>query len=112
MSLRHESKIDKEETRNERKGEITMRKTRHIEIFSAGCQICEDTISLVQHLACPSCHVTVLDMKNQAVSSRARQLEIRTIPAVLVDGQLAECCAERGPSERLLRAAGIGTLLG
>jgi glutaredoxin 3 len=107
MSLRHESKI-KEETRDERKGAITMSSTPHIEIFSAGCQICEDTISLVQHLACPSCHVTVWDMKDQAVSRRARQLEIRTIPAVFVDGKMADCCGGTGPSETALRAAGVG----
>ena len=98
----------KEETLNKRKGEIPMSTTRHIEIFSAGCQICEDTIALVQHLACPSCHVTVLDMKDQVVSRRARQLEIRTIPAVVVDGKMADCCVGTGPSEAALRAAGVG----
>jgi len=85
-----------------------MNTTRHIEIFSAGCQICEDMIALVQHLACLSCHVTVLDMKDQTVSSRASQLGIRTVPAVVIDGQLADCCAGMGPSETALRAAGVG----
>lgn len=86
-----------------------MRTKRHIEIISAGCQVCEDTITLVKQLACPSCEVTVLDMNNKAVASRAKQLGIRTIPAVLINGQLAECCASGGPSESALRAAGIGT---
>jgi hypothetical protein len=93
------------------KGGITMNTTRQVEIFSAGCQVCEDTITLVKQLACPSCEVTVLDMKDQNVSSRAKTIGIRTIPAVVIDGQLAECCAERGPSEHVLRAAGIGTPL-
>lgn len=88
-----------------------MNTKRHVEIFSAGCQVCEDTITLVKQLACPSCEVTILDMKDQGNSTRARQLGIRTIPAVVVDGRLAECCAESGPSERVLRAAGIGTHL-
>ena len=86
-----------------------MSTTRQIEIFSAGCQICEDTVTLVKQLSCPSCEVTVLHMNDKAVSSRAKTLGIRTIPAVLVDGQLTECCAENGPSERVLRATGIGT---
>ncbi|HBP89070.1 MAG TPA: hypothetical protein DD706_15395 [Nitrospiraceae bacterium] len=89
-----------------------MNTTRQVEIFSAGCQVCEDSITLVKQLACPSCEVTVLDMKDQTVSSRAKTLGIHSIPAVVVNGQLAECCNERGPSERLLRAAGIGTPLG
>ena len=41
-----------------------MTATRHIEIFSAGCQVCEDTIALVNRMACPSCQVTVLDMNS------------------------------------------------
>ena len=86
-----------------------MTTTRRIEIFSAGCQVCEDTITLVKRLACASCEVTVLDMKDQTVSNRASQLGIHTVPAVVVDGQLAACCASRGPSESALRAAGIGT---
>jgi len=86
-----------------------MSTTRHIEIFSAGCQVCEDTITLVKRLACPSCEITILDMKDQAVSSQASQLGIHTVPAVVIDGQLASCCAGGGPSESVLRAAGIGT---
>ena len=32
-------------------------KKRKIEIFSAGCAACEDTIELVNKIACPSCEV-------------------------------------------------------
>ncbi|GJL53022.1 MAG: hypothetical protein NPIRA02_01540 [Nitrospirales bacterium] len=88
-----------------------MSNTRHIEILSAGCQVCEDLIALVKQMACSSCEVTVLNMKDQAVASRAIQLGIRTIPAVVVDGHLAECCSGSGPRESVLRAAGIGTPL-
>ena len=104
--------LRKEETLNQRKGAIPMSATRHIEIFSAGCQICEDTISLVQHLTCPSCHVTVLDMKDPAVSRRSRELEIRTIPAVVIDGKLVDYRRVGAvPSVTALRAAGVGTPL-
>ena len=86
-----------------------MSTTRHIEIFSAGCRVCEDTISLVKRLACSSCEVTVMDMKDQTVSSRARELGILTVPSVVVNDHLATCCSGSGPSESALRAAGIGT---
>ena len=88
-----------------------MSATRHIEIFSAGCQICEDTISLVQHLTCPSCQVTVLAMKDPAVSRRSRELDIRTIPAVVIDGKLVDSRVGTVPSVTALRAAGVGTPL-
>lgn len=86
-----------------------MTATRQVEIFSAGCQVCEATIALVKRLACPSCEITVLDMKDQPVAERAQSLGISTIPAVVVDGQLAACCAGQGPAnEEELRRAGVG----
>lgn len=85
--------------------------TRKIEVFSAGCTVCEDTIALINEIACPSCEVQILDMHKPEVSKKARQYDIRSVPAVVVDGRLADCCAGRGPDEAQLRAAGIGTPL-
>jgi len=85
-----------------------MNTKRKIEIFSAGCAVCQDTIELVQRLSCSSCEVTVLDMKKGDVAQRAKQLGVRSVPAVAINGQLAGCCAGRGPDENTLRAAGLG----
>jgi glutaredoxin len=85
-----------------------MNATRQIEIFSAGCPACEETIELVNRAACPSCNVTILDMRDPQVASRAKSLGIRSVPAVVIDGTLADCCAGRGPDEQTLRAAGLG----
>lgn len=82
---------------------------RTIEIFSAGCPACQDTIDLVNRVACPSCEVTVLDMNEPEVATRAKGLGIRSVPAVAIDGLLADCCAGRGPDESTLRLAGLGT---
>ncbi len=81
---------------------------RSIEVFSAGCPACEETVRLVNGIACPSCEVSVLDMKDAAVAERARRLGVRSVPAVVIDGGLAECCARRGPDEATLRQAGLG----
>jgi glutaredoxin len=81
---------------------------RKIEVFSAGCPACEETVQLVNRIACPSCEVSVLDMKDADVARRARSLGVRSVPAVLIDGKLADCCAGRGPQEAALRSAGIG----
>jgi glutaredoxin 3 len=32
----------------------------------------------------------------------------RSVPAVVIDGKLADCCAGRGLDEATLRAAGLG----
>lgn len=81
---------------------------RKIEVFSAGCAVCRETVEMVNRVACPSCEVTTLDMNDPEVDSRAASLGIRTIPAVVIDGRLADCCAGRGPEEATLRSLGLG----
>jgi glutaredoxin len=85
-----------------------MAQKRTIEVFSAGCPACEDTIQLVNSIACPSCEVTVLDMRDRQVATRAKQFGVGSIPAVVINGQLADCCAGRGVDVGVLRAAGLG----
>ncbi len=85
-----------------------MNAKRKIEIFSAGCPACEETISRIQDLACPSCEVVVLDMKGAGTAQRAKDTGVRSVPAVVIDGKLADCCSGRGPDEAVLQAAGLG----
>ena len=81
---------------------------RQVEIFSAGCPICQDTIDLVNEIACPSCEISILDMQDQAVAERARKLGIASLPAVAINGELADCCAGGGIDKDSLLRAGIG----
>lgn len=81
---------------------------RKIEIFSAGCPACNETVELVNSIACPSCDVQVLDMKEPAVAQKAKSYGVRTVPAVAIDGKLADCCKGSKLEESALRAAGIG----
>lgn len=81
---------------------------RVVEIFSAGCPACNDVIDQVNQMVCPCCDVQILDMQDVAIAHRAKGLGIRSVPAVVVDGKLANCCTGRGPDEAMLRAAGIG----
>jgi glutaredoxin len=85
-----------------------MSNKRKIEVFSAGCPACQETIDLVNQVACPSCEVSILDMNDAGVATRAKQLGIRSVPGVVIDGQLADCCAGRGADEATLRQAGLG----
>lgn len=88
-----------------------MKTKRQVEVFSAGCALCEETIALVHQLSCTSCEVTVLDTHKPDIAARAKNLGIRSIPAVVINGQLADCCTGRGPNEQSLRAAGLGQAL-
>ena len=80
---------------------------RSIEVFSANCPVCEETIELVNRLVCPSCEVSVLNMNDPQIGERATQLGIRSVPAVAIDGKLADCCMGRGPEQIGLQAAGL-----
>ena len=84
---------------------------RKIEIFSAGCPACDETIEMVIQIASPSCDVEVLDMHQQDVASRAKEYGIKSVPAVVIDGKLADCCMGRGVDEATLRDAGVGMAL-
>ncbi len=81
---------------------------RKIEIFSAGCPACQEAVKMVQNLACSDCEVNILDMNDPGVANRAKGLGVRSVPAVVIDGKLADCCTGRGPDEATLKAAGIG----
>lgn len=89
-----------------------MRDKRKIEVFSAGCPVCQETIDLVNRIACPSCEISVLDMNDPQAAARAAELGVRSVPAVAINGSLADCCAGRGVDEGTLRAAGLGQPLG
>ena len=82
-----------------------------VEIFTAGCALCNETVALVERLACGSCEVSVHDMHEAAVASKAKQYGVHSVPAVVIDGKLADCCSGAGPQEHTLRAAGLGVTL-
>ena len=89
-----------------------MNDMRRVEVFSAGCPTCDAAVRLVSEVACPSCEVVVLDMHDPEVATRAAGLGVHSIPAVIIDGVLADCCSGRGPDEATLRAAGLGQPIG
>ena len=80
---------------------------RQVEVFTAGCAVCEPTVKLVNELACSSCEITVYDLSNEGID-KAREYGISSVPAVVIDGRLAACCQNRGPDREQLLAAGIG----
>jgi len=85
--------------------ENIMSTKRKIEVFSAGCATCQETIELVKRLAGSSHALLVHDMNKSDIALRATNLGVRSVPAVVIDGKLASCCAGRGPEEHVLRAA-------
>lgn len=88
-----------------------MNNKRKIEIFSAGCGVCDETVQLVKQIACDSCVVEILDMQQEDVAKRAKKYGIKAVPSVVIDGKTASCCANQRINVESLRAEGLGVLL-
>ena len=79
-----------------KKKKKTKRK-RKIEVFVSMCQIYFDAIDLVNSLVGPDDEVTVLDVEKSVVADRARELDILSVPCVVIDGEVAGCCQKGSP---------------
>jgi len=84
--------------------EIEMSDKKKIEIFSAGCPVCEETVQRVQEAAGSLSEVSVLKMNDKKVAERTRKMGIRSVPALVIDGNLADCCSGRGPDEKVWKS--------
>jgi hypothetical protein len=80
---------------------------RKIEVFSAGCTTCEETIEAIRRES-SAAEIVVHDMKDIQVVRRAKELGVRSVPAVVIDGELAPCCSGRGVDIQVLKEAGLG----
>ena len=85
-----------------------MSSTRKIEILSAGCPACQEAIESVKQLAGSSSEIVVLDMNQHDVAAKAKQYGVQSVPAVAINGQLADCCTGRGVDLETLRRQGVG----
>jgi glutaredoxin 3 len=80
---------------------------RKVEIFSAGCSVCDEGIQAVREAACPSCEVEVRSMSDPKAAADARRYGVQSVPSVVIDGQLASCC-RGGIDLAELRSLGLG----
>lgn len=85
---------------------------RKVEVFTAGCPVCEDAVKLVNSAACPNCEVKVYDLNKGCATNecreKARGYGVTTLPAVVVNGKLLDCCSRGGVRLEELKAAGVG----
>lgn len=85
---------------------------RRVEVFTAGCPVCNDAVRTVRSLACPSCEIVVDDLNKGCATNdcreKAKTYGIRRLPAVAVNGRLVDCCVHGGVDAAMLRGAGVG----
>lgn len=62
-----------------------------VEVFIAGCPLCDETVKLVKSAACPNCDVKVRDLREGYATNECRDLAehygVKAVP-VVVDGRL------------------------
>ena len=88
---------------------------RKVEIFTAGCPVCDPVIKLVKDIARDSDgnfldDITIYnlaDKPEKAALDKMRDYKINRIPSVVVDGRLLDCC-DRAITREDLIGAGIG----
>jgi DNA-binding transcriptional MerR regulator len=97
-------------SKNQEGRRLEMAKT--VEVFVAGCPLCDETVRTVQSVACPGCEVKVYDLREGCATDDCRNLAqrygVKAVPTVVVDGQIAHCCRTNGVDEASLRAMGVG----
>ncbi|MEW5795965.1 MAG: hypothetical protein AB1772_06350 [Candidatus Zixiibacteriota bacterium] len=82
---------------------------RIVEIFVAGCLLCDETVKEVQGILCPSCDLRILDLRtDKSAQTKAAECGITRVPAVTIDGNLASCCAGKSVDIGLLKSLGVG----
>ncbi len=85
-------------------------KKRTIEVFTAGCPCCDEAVKRVQAIICPSCDLQVLDTRtDKAAQVKAKQYGVNRVPAIAVNGKLADCCQQGPVDVSTLRGLGVGS---
>ncbi|MDQ4058547.1 MAG: thioredoxin family protein [Actinomycetota bacterium] len=81
---------------------------KQIEVFTAGCPVCQPVVDMVNEMAEPGQVTIRLLGRDDRDAELVARYGIRTVPAVAVDGELLACCRNTGPTREELLNSGIG----
>ena len=71
---------------------MSQTKGKEIEVFTAGCYLCEETLDIVNQAKCDECTVIERNISEDCgcgCIDKAREYGIRTIPTIVIDGKIA-----------------------
>jgi hypothetical protein len=81
---------------------------RKVEVFTAGCPVCQGVEEMVKGLVCPRCDLIFYNLNKNEGVEQAKAYGVTAVPAVAVNGVLLECCKRKPITEDDLKAAGLG----
>ncbi len=64
----------------------------------------------MKQISCASCDVTVYNLKESGMD-KAKEYGVTSVPTLVVNGKILDCCKRGKPTADDLKAAGIGTAL-
>ncbi len=80
--------------------------SRKVEVFTAGCPLCEETLEIVRAAACPECEVIERRCEGDACCAEAVSYGVKAVPTVVVDGTIAfESKPSLEEAKRVIRVA-------
>jgi protein-disulfide isomerase len=62
---------------------------KRIEVFTADCPLCKDTLELIKKEACSECEIIERKCSGDECCSPAKDYGIKAVPTVVVDGKVA-----------------------
>lgn len=62
---------------------------KKIEVFTADCPLCRDTLELIKKEACSECEVIEQRCSGDECCEPAKSYGIKAVPTVVVDGKIA-----------------------
>jgi len=80
-----------------------MVRRKKIEIYSAHCACCREVEALLRRIAGADHDIVVCDMFHARIANEAYRLGIKSVPAVVIDGQRAPHNGDRGFDEAFIR---------
>ena len=82
---------------------------KQIEIFTAGCPICEPVVQLVKDTASDNNKIIIhnLSMKTPNAIIGIKKYKIKHLPAIVIDGTLLSCCKNIKITKSNLLNAGL-----
>lgn len=85
---------------------------RKVEVFTAGCPVCDPVVQMVKELTCGNCEVIIYDLVKQCEEktcvNKLKENNVQKLPAIVVNGELLSCCQDSGITKEDLITAGIG----
>lgn len=85
---------------------------RQVEVFTAGCPLCEPVVEMVKEIACSDCEISIYNTvelcEDKVCLDKMKSYQVSKVPAVAVDGRLLSCCQDQEITRQALVESGIG----